>query len=275
MTRLARSIFRRLPPPIKTMLYQSRDRLARVRASTMRAREAFRTPEYAYKLAVSSLGGFQVAYRSDTADERVLEHSFDNDIFFTGTPEYVPTETDVIVDVGAHIGTFALLAARKAPKGRVYAIEASRETYDYLRINVALNKLTNVETSHLALGGDRGHAVLHHDLRGNWGHSIMKPLSSEGEHVPMSTLADYFTRYEIGRCDFMKFNCEGAEFPILLNTPSDTLAKIRQMLILYHCDLADRYSLDSLLQHLASNGFRNEIRNRTRVPDRGWIIATR
>ena len=37
-------------------------------------------------------------------------------------PEYVPKKDDVIIDVGAHIGTFALNAAIIVPRGKVYAI---------------------------------------------------------------------------------------------------------------------------------------------------------
>jgi hypothetical protein len=72
-----------------------------------------------------SFGGFEVAYRSRTTDEDVIAHSFDHDIFFTGVPEYRPAEDHTIIDVGAHIGIFSLLAASKVPRGKVYAIEAS------------------------------------------------------------------------------------------------------------------------------------------------------
>lgn len=99
---------------------------------------AFRPGEIDYRLAITSFGEFSIAYRQGTADEKVISHSFDNDIFFPGVSEYQPTPGDVVIDVGAHIGTFSMLAASKVPAGLVYAIEASSETFSYLRINASL-----------------------------------------------------------------------------------------------------------------------------------------
>src|SRR6266581_833576 len=59
-------------------------------------------------LAIGSFGGFEIAYRKNTADESVIADSFENDIFFSGVPEYQPEEGHVIIDIGAHIGTFSL-----------------------------------------------------------------------------------------------------------------------------------------------------------------------
>jgi hypothetical protein len=45
------------------------------------------------------------------------------------------------------------------------------------------------------------------------------------------------------------------------------------MLVLYHLDLVENYTLNSLLQWLAAAGFRTDIRNKT--THRGWILASR
>jgi hypothetical protein len=63
-------------------------------------------------LEIDSYDGFEVIYRKGTADENVIGHSFENDIFFSGIPEYQPEDGHVIIDLGAHIGTFSLLASR-------------------------------------------------------------------------------------------------------------------------------------------------------------------
>lgn len=257
---------------LKDHLHGGGDRYRTLRRSIGNARRAFHPNEVGYRLAIGRHGGFRVAYRSGTADEAVIQHSFANDIFFPAIPEYEPAEDDVILDVGAHIGTFTLLAARKVVSGRVFAIEASQETFDYLQINIALNGLANVEASHVALGGVSGRTMLYHD-RGNWGHSIMKELSSVGEDVDALTLASYMREHCIERCSFAKFNCEGAEFPILLSAPEDTLARIDNMLVLYHCDIADGYDVDGLIAHLRAQGFRIELRNQQGL--RGWIVARR
>jgi FkbM family methyltransferase len=236
------------------------------------AARSFHDGESNYRLKVDDFGGFKVAYRSGTADEKVIAHSFANDIFFVALPQYLPGPADVMIDVGAHIGTFSLMSARKSPRGRVFAIEASRETYDYLRINIALNGADTVSAHHLALLDRPGTTWLHHD-RGNWGHSVMKRLSGRGEEVATDSLAGFMAKNAITHCDFMKFNCEGAEFPILLSTPVEVLSRVDQMLVLYHLDLAETANLESLLNHLAAAGFRCEVQRKRET--RGWIIATK
>lgn len=192
---------------------------------------SFHPGEINYKLAIGEFSGFSVAFREGTADEKVIGHSFDNDIFFAGVPEYVPSPDDIIIDVGAHIGTFSVLAASKAPSGKVHAVEASQETFNYLRVNAALNPHLPIQVHHLALTDQDGEVTLHHD-RGNWGHSIMKELSPRGERVPAKSLASFFAENGIQRVAYMKFNCEGAEYPILMSAPDNLLRHVGKMLIL-------------------------------------------
>jgi FkbM family methyltransferase len=230
--------------------------------------------ELGYHTEIGQFDGFEVAYRGGTADESVLKDSFANDIFYRGVPEYRPGPRDTILDIGAHIGTFALLSARLAPAGRIIAVEASRETFNYLRINAALNGFAHLKALHYAVADKRGTARLYYH-RGNWGHSIMAPLSARGEEVPTIPLADVLSSEQIDRVDFIKFNCEGAEFPILMATPLDVLARIDRMLVLYHGDLSQAYTLEGLEQRLASAGFKCSRRNIEPNAPRGWLWAER
>jgi FkbM family methyltransferase len=225
-------------------------------------------------LDIRHIGGFDVAYRAGTRDETIIErHSFDRDIFLSAIPDYsLPTDATVL-DVGAHIGTFSLLAGRKAPRGRVFAVEASRNSFNFLRINIALNGLGNIHADHLAIAGRPGVATLYHDPTGNWGNSITSKLSSCKESVEATSLVDYMRNRMISRVDLAKFNCEGAEFEIILGTPTDVLGNFKTMIVLYHCDLVDRRDESDLTSYLTKAGFSLEFKYRER--DRGWIIASR
>ena len=223
-------------------------------------------------VAIGSFGGFELAFREGTADESVIRHSFDNDIFFSGFPEYRPEDGDVIVDVGAHIGTFSLLAASKVRVGKVFAVEASLDSFNLLRINLALNGCANVEARRLALTDAEGTCTLFHDV-GNWGNSVVAELSKSIETVECWPLAEFFDRSGIEHCEFMKLNCEGSEFPILLGAPSSVLRRVDNALVLYHCDLWKENTEEDLISHLEASGFECAIRNRSEL--RGWIIATR
>lgn len=223
-------------------------------------------------LRIRNFNGFEMAYRPGTVDEAVLRDSFSHDIFFSGVPEYEPSETDVIIDIGAHIGTFAVLAASKVPRGVVHAIEACQDTFDFLRMNAALNRRANIHAHRLALCGERGFCTLYHDAE-NWGHSVVRRQSASSETVECKTLQDFFEENGIDRCNFVKFNCEGAEFPILLASSFELLRRIDKMLVLYHGDLWTENTKEELIAHLEASGFKCVTRNQTE--DRGWIVAIR
>jgi len=64
---------------------------------------------------------------------------------------------DVVVDVGANIGHYTLLAAAAVgTNGRVHAIECSQETLKVLTDNVQRNQLSNVEIHPVAASSTRG-----------------------------------------------------------------------------------------------------------------------
>jgi FkbM family methyltransferase len=225
-------------------------------------------------LEIGTFDGFEVAYRDNSTDVKVIKNSFTNEdeSYFLQVPEYHPAPDHVIIDVGAHIGTFALVSSKRVPDGKIYAIEACKESYNLIRINVALNKLNNIDATHLALSDHRGTCTLFYDA-GNWGHSIMVRLSSRGEQVATDTLVAFMDAKGIAHCDYLKFNCEGAEFPILLSSSEQVLRRIDTIVIQFHGDLSKGHSEAELHAHLQRCGFETTVRKRT--PERGWMIATR
>ena len=68
---------------------------------------------------------------------------------------------DVVVDIGAHIGYYALLAARGAgPDGHVFAFEPERENDALLLGNVSGNGYTNVSAVNKAVMAESGEQLL-------------------------------------------------------------------------------------------------------------------
>ena len=194
------------------------EQVSDLRRRVRRASRAFNAGDDGPRVAIGTFGPYTMQYLPATSDEDVLDESFDRDIFFLRIPDFAPKTDGVILDVGAYIGTFSMLAATKVPNGRVFAIEASQETFNFLKINVALNKAQNILPIYLALSDRAGIATLHHDRGGNWGHSITKTLSSHSEQVTTDSLHNFCKEHMIARIALMKFNCEGAEFPILLGS---------------------------------------------------------
>jgi FkbM family methyltransferase len=215
------------------------------------------------------VNGLSVVHRRCHADEETIDQ-MSNDIFLAAIPEYIPRRGDIILDVGAHIGSFAMNAA--AQGATVYAVEARRETFELLQINARINRLTSIRPHHLALSDRDGTCQLYYSWSGNWGDSIVDETTVGSETVACQTLTSFMDGQGIARCDLLKSNCEGAEFRLLLSTPEAVLARIRRMIVLYHCDLDKSQTPEALVSHLRQSGFSTRLSNQD--SHRGWIIAT-
>ncbi len=215
------------------------------------------------------IGKLRIWYRENTSDMEVILHSFQNEIFLI--PEYSPKNGDVILDVGAYIGTFSLNLGSKLKGAKIFAIEPCKDTFSYLKKNIKENALTNVRAFETALSDRKGTTELYygHD---HWGHSITKAFSDRSVTVETDTLENFMRANGICRCDFMRFNCEGAEFRIILNTPRECLQKVKLMLVLYHTDFVTDHSESDLIDYLESCNFSVRVRNRDQ--HRGWLVAT-
>lgn len=221
-------------------------------------------------LQIESVGGYEIAYRKGTTDETALVYCSTDNPFFSRVPEYQLDEDHVIIDIGAYIGTFSLVAASKAKRGKVYAIEANQEAFNLLRINTSLNNATNISLHHLAISDRTGTCKLYY-YKEYLGHSTVYEQSRHYEEVNCCTLADFMNNNNITKCHFMKVNCEGAEFPIVLNTPASILRRFDNILVLYHCDLWPSNNETDLESHLQAADFNTRVIPQTKK--RGYIVA--
>jgi FkbM family methyltransferase len=129
------------------------------------------------QLAVLGAGVEQAIRRSDAtldylkSSVDVLGHKMFLDskdtLLLAGHGVYEPFETgllqqqigpgDVVVDVGAHIGYYTLLFARRVgPQGRVFAFEPDPANFDLLQRNVERNGYTNVTLVRRAVAAQSG-----------------------------------------------------------------------------------------------------------------------
>ena len=162
-----------------------------------------------------------------------------------------------VVDVGSHVGVFAIFAAEKASAGRVIAVEPILGNYELLEQNILLNSARNVVPLRAAISGKSG-SVRMFLADQNIEHSIHADLihKTTGQEmiVPGLSLADLMESQKITYVDFLKINCEGAEYDILLNCTDNTLRKIRRISLQYH-DIDAQLNKDQLISFLRGNGF--------------------
>jgi FkbM family methyltransferase len=124
---------------------------------------------------------------------------------------------DVMIDAGANIGLFTVLAAaRVGSHGRVIACEPSPGTMELLRANVARNGFGWVEVREVALAEQPGRLEMQVFESGS-GFSSFAPAESLGAksiEVEVTTL-DHVAGALIERARLVKLDVEGAELRAL------------------------------------------------------------
>lgn len=169
------------------------------------------------------------------------------------------------LDVGAAFGDFAIWVAHRFPRSVVYACEPYPESLDLLQHNLALNRIENVRPLPYALGGHSGPMRLYRSAREAVEFSTARAeASAEGLDVQGICLDDLFSALWLERCDFLKMDCEGAEFEILFSASAETLGRIRHVCLEYH-DGVTAHAHPELAEFLRRHGFEVSAK-----PNRAW-----
>lgn len=124
---------------------------------------------------------------------------------------------DSFWDIGAHLGVYSLLAARKL-KGPVLAFEPNPRTYDFLQRNVASNRLENpIQTQKLAVAAQPGHLQFFCDEFESDVSSLVQlqaPKRLKTLEITATSL-DQLVREAAVLPELMKIDVEGAELDVL------------------------------------------------------------
>jgi FkbM family methyltransferase len=123
-----------------------------------------------------------------------------------------------VVDVGANVGAFAVLAARKGAS--VHAYEPHPDTFEHLQRNTAGLSVRCVRAAVVAAPPDSGTVALE-----TGSSDTHHRVGDDGIEVPALALAD-----AIGPgCDLLKLDCEGAEFELLNDTGTEVWGRVRRV----------------------------------------------
>ena len=154
----------------------------------------------------------------------------------------------VVVEAGANIGVFSLLAARLGAR-KVYAFEPVRETFLRLEENIALNGFKGrIIPINKALGASRKSVLISYSGAGDATASLVFRQGEKSQRVEAITL-DSFMKGK-GRVDFIKMDVEGYEAEVMAGA-AGTIRKSKPKLAFsaYHKP-GDKEGLPALVRSL-------------------------
>lgn len=120
---------------------------------------------------------------------------------------------DTVVDVGAHIGTYTLIAAQKTgPTGKVYAFEPLPKNYKLLKKNITVNGYTNVVAINKAVSDKNGSCKLFLSSEDNFGDQRTYDSGDHRSFVNIQTVTlDSFFKNKDQRVNVLKIDIQGSE----------------------------------------------------------------
>lgn len=159
---------------------------------------------------------------------------------------------DRVLDIGGHIGLFAIYLGRRHPGVRIDSYEPHPDNFRLFDRNLELNGVSNVHLHPEALSGDGRPLALAGNPTNSGGvsaHSVTLEYARV-TGVPSLTLDQIFDRDKIERCRLLKIDCEGAEYESL--TAATIWARVEHLCGEFHSNalLESRgYSPDNLRQY--------------------------
>lgn len=120
---------------------------------------------------------------------------------------------DTVIDIGAHIGTYTLIAAQKVgPMGKVYAFEPLPKNFELLKKNVEVNGYKNVVLINKAVSNKNGTSKLFLSNEDNFGDQRIYASKDNRKFLTIKTITlDNFFKDKTKQIQIIKMDIQGSE----------------------------------------------------------------
>ncbi len=145
-----------------------------------------------------------------------------------------PDAARLVLDVGAHVGSFTCALAPRLPGARFVCVEPSPVAAAWLRVNLLRNGIGERATViEAAIAETEGDAVLVGGDEASCGATTLPGAEGPGPRVRTTTLDALVAA--IGAVpDIVKLDCEGAEYAAVLGSASGLWRHVGEVLLEYH-----------------------------------------
>lgn len=185
-----------------------------------------------------------VVYPSSPMMDGVVSSVLEGEYHFL--PFVAAYERPVIVDVGANVGTTAMVFGTLYPHAVIHAVEPSRSALPFLEHNAA--RATGVHVHRHGLFDRTMVARLYVGKEATVTSSLGESgfNTAEYDEVPLVRATEFVEREGIEEIALLKIDTEGAELPILRDL-DHRLHHVGAIMLEYHSE-HDRLEIDSLLR---------------------------
>ena len=130
--------------------------------------------------------------------------------------EYQLKIGDVVIDAGAYVGVYAIIAAKLVgEEGKVFAFEPDKKNCEELQQNIKRNQIKNITIIQKGLWSESTKLGLTTKGKDSTTFMINDGTSDGITSVKVTTIDDFVKENSIGRIDFIKMDIEGAEIEAL------------------------------------------------------------
>jgi len=171
--------------------------------------------------------------KGDVHDDCIIQNIINSGYWETDTQRVIDRfvkPTDVCFDVGANIGSITIPLANRAEK--VFAFEVGCISFGYLRHNIMVNSIQNVELIRGAISDKPCKLYYHYTYPNTGGSFVSTEISSQEaivEQVDSITLDSVANK--IDKLDFIKMDIEGYELNAL-HGATELLSKFKPKLFI-------------------------------------------
>ena len=179
-----------------------------------------------------------------------------------------------VMDIGGGWGDFAVSIGRKHPQNRVIAFEPYPPSIELFERNRILNQTSNVELVRKAVGAESGNLRLSTKNKEAVQLSTADTQAETWIDVESLSLGDALKSLHIDRCDFLKMDCEGGEYDILLLASNDALVSVDRICMEIH-DGVTKYNHTDLVRFLQDHGYQVRFESNPVHASLGMLYAFR
>lgn len=193
-----------------------------------------------------------------------FRENFLDDIYFKHIPKSILNNNQhpVIIDIGANVGFFSLAAFSKFPKAKIYAFEPHPYCFKVLQNYKQEFKRFDWNIYHQAVSNKNEDIVLNtSNLEGFTTVTSVFKKSQDVKSFPVKAVRfdTFLEENKIDHIDFIKLDCEGAEYEILYALPKEKFKIIKSLCIETHKGDKDDQNLIFLNNYLKNVGYKTQI----------------